>query len=41
MENYTQTVLNFFMGTAYEEIKKEAIALEKKNFMDFVCCMMA
>ena len=41
MENYTQTVLQFFLGTAYEEIPKEAIALAKKHFLDCVGCMLA
>lgn len=41
MENYTQPVLKFFLGTTYDEIPQEAIALAKKHFLDCTGCMLA
>ncbi|MEA4934457.1 MAG: MmgE/PrpD family protein [Lawsonibacter sp.] len=41
MENYTETLMKFFLNTQYDEIPNSAIQLAKKHFLDCVGCVLA
>lgn len=41
MENYTETLMRFFLNTRYEEIPDAAILLAKKHFLDCTGCALA